>query len=628
MKKLSWRRILNKKGVSPIIGMVLITAVLFSVMALFFIWRASQEEFQLQRERERIQQLKLVEGESIEFLTIPKQGGNTISIYDNGSVRPVIAHVYVDSVEVTVNGVTWSTSNPRMGSIEIAALTQEIQESLKVETRLGNLYSYSPPAAVIEVLSIGDFGDNARVLLDGSKSGAVGGVVVSWTWTFSGPSSIPSKDGARVPVEFPKSENDATWTITLTVTDSTDTFGTRSETSSIFLTIPGLGETGGGEGNPGFGGEGAPGGIYISLGGTGGGASVAEGRIIAFNIKNFSGRMIPLTSLRFYGVKSPSNYTVNDIKIGPVGGTLTLYYSGASVADGAIALFTSPYYLGDGDEAHVELSASTGGKPGDGDVFMIILYDAATPQSYYTVTVPIRKEDSTDLITFDPNDVFHVVGGGDTLQGKSLDLNTKVLKSIGVAFSSPDDDTEPCDDRMIEFTVAGTAYWTGSVASESTIYLGTDSNGDGVPDTGVTWDNSRTIQFKFNFTDVAQRFYYFVYRLADGTSIAHKIPRFSLSCATGQPERQDVNGTTGGSVSWTIDITQIDQLNTPMELTIAGLPCYCVGSFNPPSPVSMPNTVTLTIQVNPGAPKGLYPIVITGDNHLNAASTVVFLFIS
>ncbi|MBU7017568.1 MAG: hypothetical protein HXS44_08665, partial [Theionarchaea archaeon] len=71
MRKLTWRRILDKKGLSPIIGMVLISAVLFSVLALFVIWRASQEEFQLQRERERIQQLKLVEGESLEYVTIP-----------------------------------------------------------------------------------------------------------------------------------------------------------------------------------------------------------------------------------------------------------------------------------------------------------------------------------------------------------------------------------------------------------------------------------------------------------------------------------------------------------------------------------------------------------------------------
>ena len=221
-----------------------------------------------------------------------------------------------------------------------------------------------------------------------------------------------------------------------------------------------------------------------------------------------------------------------------------------------------------------------------------------------------------------------MVGGGNVLQGKALDLNTRILKEIGIAFSTPEGTGDVCDDRLIEFNVAGTAYWTGSVASESTIYLGTDSDGNGVPDTGVTWDNSRTVQFKFNFTDVNQRIYYFVYRFADGTSIAHKVPRFQLALASGEPERQDVSSTTGGTVTWDLQATQVDVLNTPIDLTISGLPCYCVASFAPAAPVGVPNTITMTIQVLPGAPTGLYPIVITGDNENLAYSCVVFLYLS
>lgn len=625
MKKLSWRRFLNRKGVSPVIGMVLITAVMFSVLALFFVWRASQEDIQIQSERARIQQLKLVEGESIEFLTIP--GGNlqnkNIYFYNTGTSPPVIQHVYVDGTDVDISGITWDSTDSRKGYFKITE-SVTLSESLKAETQLGNLYSYFTPAAVIDILSYSDFGNSVRILLDGSKSTAMGSTITRWVWDIDG----EAKSGARVVADIEKGDTEQSITITLDVYDNTDADSAHPGHADFFMTIPALGDTGGGEGNPGFGGEGAPGGIYISLGGTGGGTSVAEGRIIAFNIKNFSGRMIPLTALRFYGVKSPSNYTVNNVVMGPVGGTMTTYYDGASIADGGIAQFTQAYYMGDKDEVHIEVKATTGGQPGEGDVFMVILYDAATPQNYYTVTVPIRKEDSTDYIVFDPNQVFQVTGGGDTLQGKSLDLNNKILKSIGVAFSSPDDETDPCEDRMIEFNVAGVAMWTGSVASESTIYLGTDSNGDGVPDTGVFWDNSRSIKFKFNFTDVAQRFYYFVYRFSDGSSAAHKIPRFTLSRASGQPERRDVSGTTGGTVTWTVDITQVDQLTTPMDLTVAGLPCFCTATFSPGSPISMPNTTTVTIQVLPGAPKGLYPLVITGNNHLNANSTVLFLYIS
>ncbi|MBU7031176.1 MAG: hypothetical protein HXS53_01475 [Theionarchaea archaeon] len=631
---ISLKRIRKKKGISPIIGMVLMTAVVFSILALFFVWRASQEEFQLQRERERIQQLKLIEGESMEFLTIPSGdlNGQFIYFYNNGSSRPDIQRVYIDDSEVTFDSVTWDSTNPRKGSLRVTESIQ-ITESLKMETQLGNLYLYSPPAAVIDVLSIGDFGDDARLLIDGGKSNAVGGVIVRWQWNFyEGSSGTPSQteEGARVSVNLPKETTPTTWRIELTVSDNTDLTAARTGSSEIFLTI--AGSEGSGEGgDTGFGGEGAPGGIYISLGGSGGGTSIAEGRIIAFNIKNFSGRMIPLNTLRFYGIKNPSNYTCNQVYLAPIGKTLTeddLYYSGDNIGDGGIAEFDETYYVGDRDEVHVELRASSGARPQEGHVFLIILYDSATPTSYYTVTVPIRTADYTDDVEFNPADVFHVVAGGNILQGKALDLNTRILTEIGIAFSTPAGTGEVCDDRLIEFTVAGTAYWTGSVASESTIYLGTDSNGDGVPDTGVTWDNSRTIQFKFNFTDVSQRIYYFVYRFADGTSIAHKVPRFQLALASGEPERQDVSSTTGGTVTWDLQATQVDILNTPIDLTISGLPCYCVASFAPAAPVSVPNTITLTIQVFPGAPTGLYPIVITGDNENLAYSCVVFLYLS
>jgi hypothetical protein len=131
----------------------------------------------------------------------------------------------------------------------------------------------------------------------------------------------------------------------------------------------------------------------------------------------------------------------------------------------------------------------------------------------------------------------------------------------------------------------------------------------------------------FNFTDVTQRFYYFVYRFGDGTSIAHKIPRFTMALASGEIH-QDASASAGGTASWTVDITQVDILNTPMELVVTGLPCYCIASFSTGTPISMPNTTTLTVEVLPGAPTGMYPVVITGNNYNTAYSVVVYLHIS
>lgn len=622
---------MNKKGISPIIGMVLISAVLFSVMALFFIWRASQEEFQLQRERERIQQLKLVEGESIEFLTIPDGdlNGKNISIYNNGTSTPEVEHLYVNDTEISNFTLSWDPTNTREGTITVNETTATTTESVKIESHLGNLYPYSMPSAVIEILSIGDFGDDVRVLLDGSKSNAAGAVIIDWYWElFKGSSGTVYDDlhGARVTALLPKATSQQTWRIELTVTDNTDTVGDREHTVTLWFTAPGSEESGSGDGDTGFGGEGAPGGIYISLGGTGGGASIAEGRTIAFNIKNFSGRMIPLTSLRFYGVKSPSNYKCNRIYVAPVGKTLgaeDIYYDGLDIPDGGIAQFDDSYYLGDGDEAHIELTATGGGNPGDGDIFMVILYDAATPQSYYTVTIPIRTLDVTDDVVFSTTPF--TVTASNTLQGKSLDLNLEELVSIGIAFSSPSA-TEPCDEHLIKFQIAGVDKWIGSVTSESTIEFSP----------ALTWDDERTMRYIFDFDDVAQRFYYFVYRFSDGTSLAHKIPLFKLyltDTAT-YPETQTVSSSAGGTATWKINVERIDELETPMDLVITGLPCYCIATLDPSSPVSMgatPLTVTLTITVPsippnaPWKPVGNYPIVITGDNNLNAYSCVIFL---
>ncbi|MBU6998255.1 MAG: hypothetical protein HXS41_12565 [Theionarchaea archaeon] len=626
---LSWKKLVSRKGVSPVISFVLIVAVLLSVFSLLFMWNLSQEELKTQRERERIQQLKLVEGESLAYLTIPSDT-SAFTVYNNGTVAPDIRHVYVDGSETTGFTVTQDTDNPRKWLISTGTM---VSSSIKIETSLGNIYSYAGPTAVIDLLSWSDLDTKVILVLDGSKSNAVGASISKWEWTYTDGGSA---SGARVQLELDKPAEGSSASqviITLTVTDSTDISNSpavRDATTSITLSIPPEGESGSGEGDPGFGGEGAPGGIYISLGGTGGGTSVAEGRVIAFNIKNFSGRMIPLTSLRFYGVKNPSNYTADEVYIAPPGQVLTaadMYYSGASVGDGGIAQFTKPYYVGDRDEAHIELRASSGARPQEGHIFMIIMYDAATPQSYYVVTVPIRTMDYTDDVEFSAVDVFHVTGSGYILQGKSLDLNNRKLMSIGVAFSTPANAGDPCDDRMTEFNVAGIAYWTGSITSGTTIFLGTDTDGDGQADTGVTWDNSRTVQFDFNFNDVAQRFYYFVYRFEDGTSVAHKIPRFTVALASGETERRVVDPSTGGSASWSIDITQIDILNTPLNLNITGLPCYCTASFSPVSPMGMPNAVTLTVDILPGAPTGLYPLVITGNNNNWADSVVVFLYL-
>ena len=70
-----------------------------------------------------------------------------------------------------------------------------------------------------------------------------------------------------------------------------------------------------------------------------------------------------------------------------------------------------------------------------------------------------------------------------------------------------------------------------------------------------------------------------------------------------------LNNRNGGTARYTVTITRINGFNSPLNLTISGLPSGATGTFSP-----NPATTSSTLTVNVGASvvKGTYTFTATG----------------
>jgi hypothetical protein len=82
-------------------------------------------------------------------------------------------------------------------------------------------------------------------------------------------------------------------------------------------------------------------------------------------------------------------------------------------------------------------------------------------------------------------------------------------------------------------------------------------------------------------------------------------PDFSLSIS---PPSQQI-GHNGGTLTYTVTITPVNGFNSPVTLSISGLPSGTTGSFNP-NPAT--TTSTLTLNVGSSTRKGTYQFTVTG----------------
>jgi hypothetical protein len=92
---------------------------------------------------------------------------------------------------------------------------------------------------------------------------------------------------------------------------------------------------------------------------------------------------------------------------------------------------------------------------------------------------------------------------------------------------------------------------------------------------------------------------------ATATPTPTPAPNFSLSIS---PSTVTV-GHNGGTANYTVTITRTGGFNSPVTLSISGLPAGATGSFAP-NPTT--NSSSLTLSVNGSVNKGTYPFTVTG----------------
>jgi hypothetical protein len=183
-------RIGKKRGISPIIGAVFIFAILLSTMALYMIWQVNMEELELQREKERTQQLAEKGGESLVFLDY-STGTRYFEILNNGAFASTITFLKSDD---EVNEVTQLSSDsippddtnnviqPNSSKYIYVGDTND-WETITAVTELGNSFVYNKPTAII--LKYEPTGADFTFYGDAAT---IGSTIVSyeWDWEYGG----------------------------------------------------------------------------------------------------------------------------------------------------------------------------------------------------------------------------------------------------------------------------------------------------------------------------------------------------------------------------------------------------------------------------------------------------------
>lgn len=207
----------RKKGVSPVIGAVLIFSILLSTLALFILWQANMEQMELQRQRERIQQDAEREGESLVFFEyIP--GLHLMGLYNNGGIQSEIVYTKTDDGYTSVTelydemGVPKSSVIPPTGRSYVYVSDTDEWETLVVGTTLGNQFVYNRPEAIIQ-----KFEPTGADFTFYGDAACVGSTIVSWEWDFDYSGSfVPDGYGQNVS----HSLNAGSHEVALTVTDT------------------------------------------------------------------------------------------------------------------------------------------------------------------------------------------------------------------------------------------------------------------------------------------------------------------------------------------------------------------------------------------------------------------------
>jgi hypothetical protein len=174
----------KKKGVSPVIGAVLMFSILMSILALFIMWQANMEQMQLQRQKEKMQQDAERRGESLIFFEyVP--GLRLMGLYNNGGIQSEIVYTKTDNGYTGVThlcdegGTEKSSVIPPQDSAYVYVGDSQDWETLVVGTALGNQFIYNRPKAIIQ-----KFEPAGEELMFYGDAACEGSTIANWEWDF------------------------------------------------------------------------------------------------------------------------------------------------------------------------------------------------------------------------------------------------------------------------------------------------------------------------------------------------------------------------------------------------------------------------------------------------------------
>ena len=157
-------------------------------------------------------------------------------------------------------------------------------------------------------------------------------------------------------------------------------------------------------------------------------------------------------------------------------------------------------------------------------------------------------------------------------------------------------------------TISGTSMASPHVAGVVALCFGAGTcTGGGSPASIIsaidTTDPAKGFAGDPNHSPVSGRYYGYLAWFTGGSG-PPPAPDFALAAL---PASQTV--TQGGSTSYTVTITPSNGFNSPVSLSVSGLPAGASAGFNP-NPAGSSSTLSLTTAAS--TPAGSYPLTITG----------------
>jgi PKD repeat protein len=208
----------KKKGVSPVIGAVLMFSILMSILALFIVWQANMEQMELQKQKEKMQQDAERRGESLIFFEyVP--GLRLMGLYNNGGIQSEIVYTKTDNGYTGVThlydegGTEKPSVIPPQNCAYVYVSDSQDWETLVVGTALGNQFIYNRPKAIIQ-----KFEPAGEELMFYGDAACEGSTVTNWEWDFDY-SGVFAADGHGQNVA--QSLSEGSHQVALRVTDTT-----------------------------------------------------------------------------------------------------------------------------------------------------------------------------------------------------------------------------------------------------------------------------------------------------------------------------------------------------------------------------------------------------------------------